>query len=221
MESFTDLAARPDAHLDELALALAAEFRDDVDDRWALNELDELGAELHDYVARTGATPEEQAIACGDLLGGLHGFAGDQEEYDHPDNSMLDLVLRRRTGLPIALSAVYVEVARRADVPLVGVGLPGHFVVAHAGARLPLLLDPFAGGGVIDPPAGATPQMLRPWTPHETAMRMLNNLVNTFARRGALTDALRAADLRLALPADGPTREALKVERRAMQARLN
>lgn len=220
METFTDLAARPDAHLDELALALAAEFRDDVDARWAINELDELGAELADTVAGARSV-EEQAILCGDLLGGLHGFAGDQEEYDHPDNSMLDLVLRRRTGLPIALSVVYVEVARRADLPLVGIGLPGHFVVAHAGARLPLLLDPFAGGGVVDPPTGTPPELLRPWTPHETAMRMLNNLVNTFARRGALTDALHAADLRLALPADEPTREALKVERRAMRARLN
>ena len=73
----------------------------------------------------------------------------------------------------------------------------------------------------MPPPPGTPVGMLRPWTPHETAMRMLNNLVNAFQRRGALTSALRAADLRLALPADGPTREALKVEKRAMQARLN
>lgn len=220
MEVFTELAARPDARLDTLALALAAEFRA-VDTAAALATLDELGAELADYAARTARTAEEQALACGDLLGGVHGFAGDQEEYDHPDNSMVDLVLERRTGLPIALSVVYVEVARRAGIPLAGIGLPGHFVVGHTGARPPLLLDPFAGGGIIPPPPGTPAELLRPWTPHETAMRMLNNLVNAFQRRGALTDALRAADLRLALPADEPTREALKVERRAMQARLN
>ena len=67
-------------------------------------------------------------------------------QYDHPDNSMLDLVLTRRRGLPILLSVVYVEVARRAGIELAGVGLPGHFVVGHFGAEPAALLDPFAGG---------------------------------------------------------------------------
>ena len=64
---------------------------------------------------------------------------------------MLDLVLTRRRGLPILLSVVYVEVARRAGIQIAGVGLPGHFVVGHFGTDPPVLLDPFAGGGRYTP----------------------------------------------------------------------
>ena len=68
---------------------------------------------------------------------------------------MLDVVLTKHTGLPILLSVVYIEVARRADIPIGGVGLPGHFVVAHFGAHPPLLLDPFERGAPIGAPVAA------------------------------------------------------------------
>ena len=132
---------------------------------------------------------------------------------------MLDRVLERRRGLPILLSVVYVEVARRAGVPLAGVGLPGHYVVGHFGAPEPLLLDPFGGGVRITPDAPAS--LVRPWTPHETAMRMLNNLVPSYRRRGDLAGAIRAAELRLALPAAEALRDTLATELRTLQARLN
>ena len=132
---------------------------------------------------------------------------------------MLDRVLERRRGLPILLSTVYVEVARRASVPLAGVGLPGHYVVGHFGAAEPLLLDPF-GGGVRTTP-GAAAALVRPWTPPETLMRMLNNLVPAFRRRGDLAGALRAAELRLALPAGAGERERVRAELAALRAHLN
>jgi regulator of sirC expression with transglutaminase-like and TPR domain len=216
--SFSELAAAADAELDVLTLALAAEFRD-VDTAGAIATLDLLGDELAEAAARTSGEPREQARACAQVLGVAHGFAGDQKNYDDPANSMLDLVLTRRRGLPILLSAVYVEVARRAGIALAGVGLPGHFVVGHFGADPPLLLDPFAGGGVIA--AGWARTRVRPWTAHEIAMRMLNNLVSSYERRGDLGRAIRAATMRLELPADGPMRDTLQVELRAMQARLN
>jgi regulator of sirC expression with transglutaminase-like and TPR domain len=216
--SFAELAARPDPPLDELALAMAAEFRtvDRPAARWLL---DALGAELTEDLGRTDRSPEAEAAACAELLGRRHGFAGDREKYDDPRNSMLDVVLERRRGLPILLSAVYVEVARRAEVPLVGVGLPGHFVVGHFGATPPLLLDPFGGGGPVEgtPPAA----LVRPWRAHEIALRMLNNLVGSFQRRGDIAAAIRAATLRLELPAEERLRDALETELRAMRARLN
>jgi regulator of sirC expression with transglutaminase-like and TPR domain len=216
--SFAALAARPDPPLDELALAMAAEFRA-VDRPAALWLLDALGDELAEDLGRADGSPEAEAAACVELLGRRHGFAGDQEQYDDPRNSMLDVVLERRRGLPILLSAVYVEVARRADVPLAGVGLPGHFVVGHFGARPPLLLDPFGGGGLVEgtPPAA----LVRPWRAHEIALRMLNNLVGSFQRRGDVGSAIRAATLRLELPAEERLRDALRTELRAMRARLN
>lgn len=219
VSSFTELAAAPDPPLDALALALAAEFRD-VDATEAVAELDDLGAQLTDAAARTPKGPLGEAQACAGLLGATHGFAGDAEHYDHPDNSMLDLVLAGRRGLPILLSVVYVEVARRATIPLAGVGLPGHFVVGHFGVAPPLLLDPFAGGGIVEDHVGP-PELLRPWSAHEIALRMLNNLVSAYERRADLGAAIHAAELRLGLPVQPPLRADLEIELRALRARLN
>jgi regulator of sirC expression with transglutaminase-like and TPR domain len=217
--AFTEIAGEPDATLDVLALALAGEFRD-VDASSAIASLDGLGAELSLAAEQTSGTLDAVVIACRQVLGDAGGFDGDRVRYDHPDNSMLDLVLERRRGLPILLSVVYIEVARRAGVELAGVGLPGHFVVGHFGAEPPVLLDPFAGGA---PVSGAATEeaLLRPWGTHEIAMRMLNNLVAAYDRRGDLTSALHAASMRLALPADPRQQDTLKTELRAIQARLN
>lgn len=187
----------------------------------ALERLDALGAEYAAALdvlgpART-AFAEARGIAI--LLGDRHGFAGDTARYDDPRNSMLDRVLARRRGLPILLSAVYVEVARRAGVPIAGVGLPGHYVCGHFGAEPALLLDPFAGGVPLAAPGSAP--LVRPWTAHETAMRMLNNLVGSYERRGQVPLALRAAELRLLLPCDDPLRDVLERELAQIRARLN
>lgn len=216
--AFSDLAAAPSPSLDHLALALAAEFRE-VDRDAAIARLDALGEELREAVEAGDGSPEAQAQACAHVLGGVHGFLGDAEDYDHPDNSMLDVVLERRRGLPILLSVVYLEAARRAGVPLAGVGLPGHFVVGHFGADRPLLLDPFSGGfrfeGELD---GGD---LEPWAPPAIAMRMLNNLVGTYRRRGDLASAIHAAGMRLALPVDEDLRAAFGRELAVLRALLN
>jgi regulator of sirC expression with transglutaminase-like and TPR domain len=216
--SFAELADEPEAKLDVVALALAAEFRD-VDAAGALATLDVLGTELSSAAQQTDGTPAALTGACAQVLGAGHRFVGERAQYDHPDNSMLDLVLKRRRGLPIALSVVYVEVARRAGIELDGVGLPGHFVVGHFGAQPPLLLDPFAGGGPLSAEFSREP--VRPWGVHEIAMRMLNNLVAAYHRRGDLGAAIHAAALRTALPAQADERELLESQLRAIQARLN
>jgi regulator of sirC expression with transglutaminase-like and TPR domain len=213
---FETLAAVADPPVEELALALAAELREP-DRESALVRLDQLGEQLAALAG--GGGPEAEAWACGELLGGRHGLAGDREDYDNPDNSMLDIVLERRRGLPIALSVVYVAAARRAGIPLAGVGLPGHFVVAHFGTSPPLVLDPFGGGVrvVVQAPA----RLVRPWSPHETALRMLNNLVPAYTRRARLDDAIVAARLRLALPLPDSERARVEEELVALVARLN
>ncbi|MBV9197969.1 MAG: transglutaminase family protein [Solirubrobacterales bacterium] len=218
LRSFGELAVAPDARLDLLALAIAQEFRD-VDGDSALETLDDLGAELAHAAAQTTGEPDAVARCCGQLLGVRHGFRGRSENYDDPDNSMLDLVLSRRRGLPILLSVVYIEVGRRAGVPLGGIGLPGHFVVAHCEAGRPLLLDPFNGGQLLSADVAAEP--LRPWRSHEIAMRMLNNLIAAYHRRANLTAAIHAARMRLRLPAETSRKIAIEAELRALEARLN
>jgi regulator of sirC expression with transglutaminase-like and TPR domain len=222
-EPFTALARQPDPPLDELALGIAAAFRA-VDAPAALATLDALGAEVAEALAerRTEAEeagPEVETHVCVEVLGGRHGFRGDAERYDDPANSMLDVVLERRLGLPILLSVVYVEVARRASVALSGIGLQGHFVVGHLGAEPPVLVDPFAGGAPIEAEQPAA--LVRPWSTHEIALRMLNNLVASYRRRGDIGAAITAATMRLELPLDERLEDTLRQELRAMRARLN
>jgi regulator of sirC expression with transglutaminase-like and TPR domain len=218
LPSFAELAEDPDPGMDLLALALAAEFRV-VDSRAALALLDVLGEDLARAVSSISGPPQTLLAACGHHIGHRQGFSGDRERYDDPDNSMLDLVLTRRRGLPILLSIVYMEVGRRAGIPLVGVGLPGHFVVGLFGSDCPALIDPFNDGTRVD--MAISEQPVRPWHPHAIAWRMLNNLVAGYQRRGDLTAAIRAAEMRLLLPSAGSQRSLLSTELRALQARLN
>jgi regulator of sirC expression with transglutaminase-like and TPR domain len=209
---FSVLAARHDPPLDDLALAIAAQFRE-VDVDAARARMDELGEE----VAAAGGDPLEALV---EVLGRRHGYLGEEDDYDDPANSMLDIVLERRRGLPIVLSIVYVEVARRAGLQLAGVGLPGHYVVGRFHPGPTILLDPFAGGERV---FADDPEDVRPWGVHETALRMLNNLVGSYTRRNDLGRAIRAAEMRLELinaVEDAPA-EALGAELRALRARLN
>ncbi len=212
--TFALLAADPAARMGALALAMAAEFRP-VDEAPALARLDELAGEVRALAAET--SDELGAIAT--VLGGRYGFAGARQEYDRPDHSMLDLVLEHRRGLPIALSVVYVETAHRAGIALDGVGLSGHYVVGqfrHGGP--PALLDPFAGGARTQAP---NPAEVRRWGAHETALRMLNNLVGSYTRRNDLGRAIRAAEMRLELPLAAELGAALLAELNGIRARLN
>ena len=211
--AFSKLAATADPALDELALSIAAEFRT-VDEDSAHARLDELGAELTSAL-RGLKNPRAQAHAVSAVLGDRHGFEGDKQRYDRPENSMLDLVLESRRGLPILLSVIYAEVGRRAGLPICGVGLPGHFVVGHFGSHPPVLMDPFHGGTVVGE------QPVKPWRPHEIGLRMLNNLVGSYERRGDIVRTLKAAEMRLELPVDAAVREQLETELRSLRSRLN
>ncbi len=162
--------------------------------------------------------PRAGVEALREVLGVRHGFSGDARRYDDPQNSMLDVVLERRRGLPILLSVLYLATARRAGIPLCGVGLPGHYVVGDLRSEPPVLIDPFAGG---EPVSAQSRRDVRAWGPHETALRILNNLVASFGRRADLTRTIQAAELRLALPLEPSRIEALRIELGALRARLN
>jgi regulator of sirC expression with transglutaminase-like and TPR domain len=215
--SFEDVASDPSLPIDACALALAAEFGE-VGWREAGEHLDRLGREVADCLSDRPRAPHREAAACRVVLGERHEFAGDTSDYGDPRNSMLDAVLARGTGLPITLSIVWIAVAARAGFRLEGVGLPGHYVVGHFGADPPLLLDPFAGGVVLEGDPDAA--FVRPCTARETVLRMLNNLVRSYVERGDLTRALHAANLRLPL-SHGPEREGYAAELTRLEARLN
>ncbi|WP_129294330.1 transglutaminase-like domain-containing protein [Streptomyces lydicus] len=148
-------------------------------------ELDRL-AGLLPYSPAGG--PGAWARNLAELLGTRCGFGGSPADYRRLESSLLHEVLRRRRGLPILLSVVWMEVARRAGAPVYGVALPGHFVVGFgdpAGAHV--LADPFAGGRLLTEEdagmlvAGATGEplsarMTTPADPLEIVLRVLNNI---------------------------------------------
>lgn len=202
-------AERPDLAL--LCLLLAAEADPALDANGidaAQIELDRL-AGLLPYGLRGGRA---WASALAELLGERYGFEGSSAEYQRLESSLLHEVLRRRRGLPILLSVVWIEVARRAGAPVYGVALPGHFVVGFGDPEEPVLADPFAGGRPLSGQdaellvAGATgeplePSMLVPARPLETVLRILNNIRAWAAARPERSDvALWAVELSLLLP---------------------
>ncbi|MFD3933356.1 transglutaminase-like domain-containing protein [Streptomyces sp. NPDC058614] len=156
--------------------------------------------------------PRSWAAALGELLGGRCEFRGSPGDYQRLRSSLLHEVLRRRRGLPILLSVVWMEVARRAGAPVYGVALPGHFVVGFGPPEQQVLADPFDGGRVLTGSdaellvAGATgapldPAMLSPAEPLDVVMRILNNIRAWAAARPERSDvSLWAVELALLLP---------------------
>ena len=112
-----------------------------------LARLDEMGEEARALASSLGGSRVE---ALNRYIFVEQGFTGNQLNYYDPRNSMLHRVMERRTGIPITLSIVYVEVGRRAGLKVEGVGLPGHFIVrvSEEGGE-DVLVDPFYGT-VID-----------------------------------------------------------------------
>ncbi|MEU0150299.1 transglutaminase-like domain-containing protein [Streptomyces sp. NPDC006288] len=171
-------------------------------------ELDRL-AGLLPYGARDA---RGWASALAELLGERCGFAGSTRDYQRLDASLLQQVLRRRRGLPILLSVVWIEVARRAGAPVYGVALPGHYVVGFGDPAERVLADPFAGGAplsgedtelMVSGTTGAAPDasMPLPARPLETVLRILNNVRAWATARPERTDvALWALELSLLLP---------------------
>ncbi|WP_405658785.1 MULTISPECIES: tetratricopeptide repeat protein [unclassified Streptomyces] len=152
------------------------------------------------------------AMALHHLLGVQNAFRGSPADYQRLESSLLHEVLRRRRGLPILLSVVWMEVARRAGAPVYGVALPGHFVVGFGPPEEQALVDPFDGGRVLGGGdvellvAGATgapldPSMLVPAAPLEVVSRILNNIRAWAAARPERSDvALWAVELALLVP---------------------
>ncbi|POX40486.1 hypothetical protein C3486_13445 [Streptomyces sp. Ru73] len=213
---------RPDLAL--LCLLLAAEADPELDEHGidaAQIELDRLAGLLpfRPAAARGGtgqgadSAAHAWARSVAGLLGTRCGFHGLPADYRRLESSLLHEVLRRRRGLPILLSVVWTEVARRAGAPVYGVALPGHYVVGFGdpcGAHV--LVDPFDGGRILtDEDAGLlvagatgqplTPQMLAPADPLETVLRILNNIRAWATARPERSDVrLWAVELSLLLP---------------------
>ena len=190
-----------------------------------LHQLDAMGAAARERLRASGclqdARTSESAI---DVLNAYlfdeEGFTGNRKRYDDPCNSFLNDVLERRTGIPITLAVVYMEVARRAGIHIDGVNFPGHFLMRYPPisreGSLDLILDPFHRGARLSEhdcrrlllrhvgeEAAFDPALLAPATKPQMLSRMLLNLKRIYVRLHSFPQARNVTELLLAVDPPG------------------
>jgi len=205
LENFAMLVSREHFDIAEASLLLARDAYPGLDVAEYLARLDGIAAAIKRRIA-SDAFAEQKVIALNYYLFNEMRFSGNIDDYYDPRNSYLNEVMERRSGIPITLSIIYLEVGRRLGLNLRGVSFPGHFLVKLAVTRGHLVLDPFAAGEAqsesdlrhrlaqVLPPGRAENvplgQFLEAATPREIIARMLRNLKNIYMQTKKLETAL-------------------------------
>ncbi|HEU5011118.1 MAG TPA: transglutaminase-like domain-containing protein [Roseiflexaceae bacterium] len=216
---FQSLVRQPEAALDLAQAALCIAWEDQNTDNLEVT-LQHIAALVHDLRPRidAGVTPHDHVAAINAYLFEECGFHGNTADYNDPANSFLDQVIARRTGLPITLSVLYMEVGRRLGLPISGVALPGHFLARYATPIGAIYIDPFHGGKlwsadacaqqIIDAYGAASPalirQIMQPPTKRAILARMLRNLKHTYVHMSDYQRALGAVERILLLEPHTP-----------------
>lgn len=153
--------------------------------------LDELSRELKPRLEGQ-PTPEQAVGQLTKFLFQGKKFSGNKKNYFDPDNSYFDTVLSNKTGIPITLSVLCIFIGQRLGLPLVGIGLPGHFILKYNSPDQPIFFDPFHQGRILTPEDCATlvqsfgvefeKRFLLPITHREILIRMIHNLVVIYNR---------------------------------------
>lgn len=188
----------PDPDL-ERGVLLIDRFGDPLREAAAVTQtLDRLAEELGGRLV--GATDAKETLArLRTFLFTDLGFQGNTECYEDPQNSYLSCVLARRRGIPVSLSVVMLLLARRLRLPIVGIGMPGHFLVRFGSQPSGPYVDAFGGGRTLTREDCAAwlrasgfagdSRLLLPVGSRYIVARMLRNLVATFTKRGAASEA--------------------------------
>ncbi|MBI2688143.1 MAG: transglutaminase family protein [Acidobacteria bacterium] len=236
MDTLRELLMRDDsdAPIDLAALELSRiEFPNlnpqpflDILDSYA-NEIDSRFRTEHDAVERLQILHE--------FFFREQGFAGNQTDYYNPRNSCLNEVIATRQGIPISLAVVYLSIAERLEMPMAGVGLPGHFIVRYDEEDFQTFVDVYNNGELLDEEQcfalgrqmtgmdlAPSPGILNAVSNRQIMVRMLNNLRSIYLRGKSYVKAGQVLDLLVeASPSDADSyilRGAVNVELRKYQA---
>jgi len=146
------------------------------------------------------------------VLFARHGFSGNRDDYYDPKNSFLNQVIERKTGIPITLSVLYMEVAERVGLTVNGVGFPGHFMVTVRADGNEIVIDPFNSGDIktVEDLAVMLQQMyggklgfrrefLAPVSKKQILTRMLTNLKAIYVKANDMVKTLGTLDRLLIL----------------------
>lgn len=198
---------------------LAQDVYPDLDIPGYVGRLDRIAEAIKKRIAGD-AFAEQKVRALNYYLFNEMRFSGNIDEYYDPRNSYLNEVMERRTGIPITLSILYLEVGKRLGLNLKGVSFPGHFLVKLSVKRGQLVLDPFTGGEAqseadlrqrlaqVLPSEKAEhaqlDQYLEPATPRQIIARVLRNLKNIYTQSGKLQQALAVMHRMLLVMPESP-----------------
>ncbi len=205
LEQFSALLCRENFDLAEACLLIAQDAYPELDIAQYLARIDALAATVRRRVAGD-AFAEQKVVALNRHLFKELGFHGNTDDYYDPRNSYLNQVLERRTGIPITLSILYMEIGRRLGLRLQGVSFPGHFLVKLRVSGGQLVLDPYCAGEAqsesdlrerlarLLPQREADtlplPQFLQAATPRQILARLLRNLKGIYLKSEEAQNAL-------------------------------
>jgi regulator of sirC expression with transglutaminase-like and TPR domain len=180
-------------NLAEAALLIAAEEYPSLDISLYLEKIDRIGDLVRERASQAHNSLDILSAINATLFDGL-GFRGNVVNYYDPRNSFLNEVIDRHTGIPITLTVLYMEVARRVGLHVEGVGMPGHFIAKLATDDGELFIDTFNGGrlfgevgcaDLLSEMSGGTlqlkPEHLAAVTKKQILERMLSNLMGVYA----------------------------------------
>jgi regulator of sirC expression with transglutaminase-like and TPR domain len=214
MMSITDLLLAEinqsdrDINLARAALYIAQTAYPDLDVDGQLRILDEMAAEVARRIPQS-RYPLMVIRTINNYLYEELGFTGNNSNYYDPRNSFLNDVLARRTGIPITLALVYLEIAKRIDFPMMGIGMPGHFMIRPDFEDSEIFIDTFHNGEILfaedcrqklmniyqQEIPHLTPALVPTVTNCQFIARMLNNLQVIYLDRGDLAGATVIKDL--------------------------
>ncbi len=131
-----------------LLIAKCVEYPDlDIDEYLA--RFEKMASEIQSRLDSADRGPRSLIHVINRYLFASQGFHGNENDYYDPRNSFLNDVMDRRTGIPITMSTLFIELAGRTGLALEGVGFPGHFVVKYSGPGFEFLIDPFNKGRML------------------------------------------------------------------------
>ncbi|MBW4614923.1 MAG: SirB1 family protein [Desmonostoc vinosum HA7617-LM4] len=197
-----------DEHIDlaKAALYIAQEEYPNLDPEEYLNALATMAFEVQERLP-TSRYPLRIIQSLNQYLYDDLGFAGNKVNYYDPRNSFLNDVVDRRTGIPITLALVYLEIARRIDFPMVGVGMPGHFLIRPNLPDMEIFVDTFNRGEIIfaedcqqrlsrfyQQPVTLQPEFLAVVSHRQFLARMLTNLKYIYLKQQNLEKTLAAVE---------------------------
>lgn len=206
-EPIFDFANLPDSELELAtgALLIAKSDYPELDVADYQQQLDAMADAIRQNLQGT-ALPEHHIAEMNRYLFDEQKFQGNNKDYYALSNNFLNVVLDRKMGLPITLSVLYIEVGKRAGLPLAGVNFPGHFLVKYKSEHLDVFIDAFDNGKFMSEnaleaklqetfgqPINLQPSMLTEATHREILARILRNLMHAYTRLERHDAALQAA----------------------------